>query len=109
MEKRLISGDVFGWEYKDWSSVTGSPYLGIMTAPMDSKEPGINGGLLKRTSSAPKPEQGTNAFVCTGQERKIKFLGFPWVLYYNLHITSLKKTNEFIYENYFTWCLGHGH
>ena len=60
-------GDVFGWEWKDWSGVTGSPYWGIMTAPMDSKEPGINGGLLKRPCPAPKPEQGTNAFVCTIQ------------------------------------------
>src|SRR6185436_10514864 len=60
-------GDVFGWEWKDWSSVTGSPYWGIMTAPMDSKEPGINGGLLKRPCPAPKLGQGTNAFVCTVQ------------------------------------------
>jgi predicted enzyme related to lactoylglutathione lyase len=60
-------GDVFGWEYKDWSSVTGAPYWGIMTAPMESKEPGINGGLLKRPFPAPTPEQETNAFVCTIQ------------------------------------------
>ncbi len=60
-------GDVFGWEFKDWSDVTGSPYEGIMTAPMDSKEPGINGGMLKRPCPPPKPEQGTNAFVCTIQ------------------------------------------
>lgn len=60
-------GDVFGWEWKDWGSVTGTPYWGILTAPMDSKEPGINGGLLKRPCPAPKPEQGTNAFVCTIQ------------------------------------------
>lgn len=58
-------GDIFGWEWKDWSSVTGSPYWGILTAPMDSKEPGINGGLLKRPCPPPKPEQGTNAYVCT--------------------------------------------
>jgi predicted enzyme related to lactoylglutathione lyase len=65
-------GDVFGWEYKDWGSVTGTPYWGIMTAPMEeggmpSKEPGINGGLLKRPCPAPKPEQGSNAFICTIQ------------------------------------------
>ena len=60
-------GDVFGWEFKDWSSVTGSPYWGIMTAPLDSKDPGINGGLLKRPCPAPAPKQGTNAFVCTIQ------------------------------------------
>ncbi len=59
--------DVFGWGWHDWGSVTGTPYWGILTAPMDSKEPGINGGLLKRPCPAPKPEQGTNAFVCTIQ------------------------------------------
>ena len=60
-------GDVFGWTYQDWSAVTGAPYWGILTAPMDSKELGINGGLIKRPCPAPKPEQGTNAFVCTIQ------------------------------------------
>ncbi len=65
-------GEVFGWEWQDWSGVTGAPYWGILTAPMEkdgtpSKEPGINGGLLKRPCPAPKPEQGTNAFVCTIQ------------------------------------------
>ncbi len=59
--------DVFGWEYQDWGAVTGSPYWGILTAPMDSKELGINGGLIKRPCPAPAPEQGTNAFVCTIQ------------------------------------------
>ena len=63
---------VFGWEFVDYSSMTGAPYWGILTAPMEadgkpSKEPGINGGLLKRPCPAPKPEQGTNAFVCTVQ------------------------------------------
>jgi predicted enzyme related to lactoylglutathione lyase len=62
----------FGWGWQDWSKVTGTPYWGILTAPMEadgtpSKEPGINGGLLKRPCPAPKPEQGTNAFVCTIQ------------------------------------------
>ena len=60
-------GDVFGWEYKDWSSVTGAPYWGVMTAPMDSTEPGINGGLLKRPCSPLSPQKGTNAYVCTVQ------------------------------------------
>lgn len=59
--------DVFGWEYQDWGAVTGSPYWGILTAPMDSKELGINGGLIKRPCPAPASEQGTNAFVCTVQ------------------------------------------
>lgn len=38
-----------------------------MTAPKDSKKAGINGGLLPRPCPPPKPEQGTNAFVCTVQ------------------------------------------
>jgi len=42
-------------------------YWGVMTAPKDSKDPGINGGLLKRPCPPPKPEQGTNAFTCTVQ------------------------------------------
>ena len=52
---------VFGWEFPKWME----NYWGIMTAPKGSKEPGINGGLLKRPCPAPAPEQGTNAFVCT--------------------------------------------
>jgi predicted enzyme related to lactoylglutathione lyase len=64
--------EVFGWTYQDWSGVTGTPYWGILTAPMEadgtpSKEPGINGALLKRPCPAPKPEQGSNAYVCTVQ------------------------------------------
>ncbi len=59
--------EIFGWEYVDWSAVTGSPYAGVMTAPMDSKEPGINGGMLKRPAKTPAQEQGTNAYVCTVQ------------------------------------------
>ena len=59
--------DVFSWGWQDWSSVTGSPYWGILTAPQDSKELGINGGMLRRPCPAPAPQQGTNAFVCTMQ------------------------------------------
>ena len=59
-------GDVFGWEYQKWD-MGDTPYWAIMTAPQDSKEAGINGGLLKRPCPPPAPEQGTNAFVCTMQ------------------------------------------
>lgn len=55
--------EVFGWEFPKWMD----GYWGVMTAPKDSKEPGINGGLLKRPCPPPAPEQGTNAFVCTVQ------------------------------------------
>ena len=39
----------------------------IMTAEKDSKEPGINGGLLPRPAKTPSNECGTNAYVCTIQ------------------------------------------
>lgn len=52
---------VFGWEFPKWMD----NYWGVMTAPKDSTEPGINGGLLKRPTKTPPHEFGTNAFVCT--------------------------------------------
>ncbi len=63
---------VFGWEFQGWPmpAANGQPawtYWGVMTGPKDSKEPGINGGLLKRPCAAPKLGQGTNAYVCTMQ------------------------------------------
>ena len=66
-------GGVFGWKFQDWPMPGGTPYIGIITdstgspqaAPKDSEEKGINGGMLKRPCPAPKPEQGTNAYVVT--------------------------------------------
>lgn len=55
--------DVFGWSFEDYTEYTGSTYWGAVTGPED--EPGINGGLLPRPSSAPATGQGTNSFVCT--------------------------------------------
>lgn len=55
--------DIFGWEFPKW--LEEPPYWGVMTAPKDSKEPGINGGLLKRPAQLPPPAHGANAFVCT--------------------------------------------
>ena len=48
---------IFGWTF---SRVQGSPaeYWRIETE-------GPRGGLLQRPAAAPKPEQGTNAFVCS--------------------------------------------
>ena len=57
--------DVFGWKFPKWMEKPS--YWGVMTAPKDSKELGINGGLLLRPCPAPAPEQGTNAYVCTMQ------------------------------------------
>lgn len=56
--------DVFGWRFEQWGE---QKYWMIMTAEKDSKEPGINGGLLPRPCPPPSPQQGTNAFVCTMQ------------------------------------------
>ena len=42
-------------------------YWMVMTAEKDSKEPGINGGLLRRPTKTPPQECGTNAFTCTVQ------------------------------------------
>ena len=56
--------DVFGWQFEDYSAVTGGePYWGVVTG--SDEEPGINGGLLRRPAPAPAPEQGTNAWVMT--------------------------------------------
>lgn len=38
--------DVFGWASEDWSGMTGSPYMGLMTGPDD--QPGINGAIMQR-------------------------------------------------------------
>lgn len=54
--------DIFGWEFQKWGE---QDYWMVMTASKDSKEPGINGGLLLRPCPAPKPEHGTNAYVIT--------------------------------------------
>lgn len=53
---------VFGWDFQKWGE---QQYWMIMTADKDSKEPGINGGLLPRPAKTPPHECGTNAYVCT--------------------------------------------
>lgn len=58
--------DAFGWKIEKWDSPV-MEYWMVMTAEQDSKEPGINGGLLKRPANTPPMECGTNAFVCTVQ------------------------------------------
>ena len=56
--------DVFGWTFQQWGD---QKYWMTMTADKDSKEPGINGGLLPRPAKTTPQECGTNAFVCTVQ------------------------------------------
>ncbi len=58
--------EVFGWNIEKWEGGS-MEYWMIMTAEKDSKEPGINGGLLKRPAKTPPHECGTNAYVCTVQ------------------------------------------
>ncbi len=58
--------DVFGWTIEKWPGLDWD-YWVIMTAEKDSKEPGINGGLLLRPAKTPPQECGTNAYVCTLQ------------------------------------------
>ncbi len=57
---------VFGWNFQKWEE-SPQDYWMIMTAEKDSKEPGINGGLLPRPAKIPPQECGTNAYACTVQ------------------------------------------
>ncbi len=56
--------DVFGWDIQKWEG-TSMEYWLVMTAPKDSTEHGINGGLLRRPMALSKEMCGSNAFVCT--------------------------------------------
>ena len=58
--------DVFGWTIQKWEGGQ-MEYWMVMTAEKDSKEPGINGGILRRPAKTPPQECGTNAYVCTMQ------------------------------------------
>lgn len=57
--------DVFGWDFPKWMEEP--PYWGVMTAPKESNELGINGGLLSRGGPGPAEGAPANAFVCTVQ------------------------------------------
>ena len=57
--------EIFGWKIEKWNGPM--EYWMVMTAEKDSKELGINGGLLQRPANTPPKECGTNAFVCTIQ------------------------------------------
>jgi uncharacterized protein len=62
--------NVFGWEISEWKGLD-MEYWMVMTAPKDSKEPGINGGMLLRKGDEPQEGAGANAFVCTVQVESI--------------------------------------
>lgn len=57
--------EALGWEIGKWDGPI--DYWYVMTAPKDSSEPGINGGMVKRPAPVPMGGAGTNAFVCTVQ------------------------------------------
>ena len=58
--------DSLGWKI-DKIDFQGTEYWMVMTGEKDSKEPGINGGILRRPAKTPPTEFGTNAYVCTVQ------------------------------------------
>ena len=53
---------VFSWKFHQWEN---NQYWMVMTEQKDSKEPGINGGLLPRKVGLPEGQVAFNAFVCT--------------------------------------------
>lgn len=57
---------VFGWTIGTWPGEE-TDYITVMTAEMDSPEPGINGGIVQRQQGAGSAVCGANAFVCTVQ------------------------------------------
>lgn len=56
--------NVFGWEIRNWSNPNVDYWI-VMTAPDGSKEPGINGGIVKRQGPKPKGGEPVTSFVCT--------------------------------------------
>lgn len=60
--------EVFGWKIEEWKFPgvkEENRYWGVMTAPQDSKDPGINGGIVVRRGPAPKGGESVTSFVCT--------------------------------------------
>jgi len=63
--------DVFGWSVEEWKPPEGitlkdeNRYWGVMSAPMDSKEPGINGGIVVRKGPKPTGNEPVSSFVST--------------------------------------------
>ena len=63
---RDFYGKVFGWQFEEWKGGE-KEYWMVMTAPKDSKELGINGGLLKRPDGCKliEKDQAVTGFACT--------------------------------------------
>jgi len=58
-------GEVFGWQFEDWSDFAGTPYFGASTG--NKEKMGIDGALMQRRTPSPGSGQSVNAFVCTMQ------------------------------------------
>jgi uncharacterized protein len=56
--------DVFGWDIRRWDNPD-VDYWMVMTAPEGSKEPGIDGGIVRRQGPSPKGGEPVSSFVCT--------------------------------------------
>ncbi len=56
--------NVFGWDFQPWPMPDGTTYWMILTAPKESAEVGINGGMILRPCP-PTEGAASNAFVCT--------------------------------------------
>lgn len=52
---------LFGWQFQAWSGP--AEYWVISTG--EAAQPGINGGMVRRSGPAPAEGQAVNAFVCT--------------------------------------------
>ena len=66
---------IFGWDFQKWENPT-MQYWMIITGPQGNtpegmKDPGINGGLVKRMGAAPKPGAPVSAYACTMQVENI--------------------------------------
>ena len=55
-------GDMFGWKFEQWGT---NDYWLVSTAPKESKDIGINGGLMPRKGPVPKEGEGMAGYVCT--------------------------------------------
>ncbi len=55
--------EAFGWDVQKWKGGQ-MEYWMVMTAPKDSAEMGINGGLMRRPAAI-TASCGSNAYVCT--------------------------------------------
>lgn len=62
--------DVFNWDIQKWEGGS-MEYWMVMTAPKESAEPGINGGLVRRKGPAPVEGQAVNAYACTVEVENI--------------------------------------